>query len=124
METKTLEALHGSVRKWIRIATWRGEDKGVTNCPLCQKFKVDRLRWDQCDGCPVQRKTLRSDCLGTPYILWDQLHDDEDYRNPSLLRHKHRVFNRLTQEAAEREALFLISLLPEHEQQRYMEPAS
>lgn len=38
MNSRTLKALKGSIRKWERICNGTGEDRGPRNCPLCELF--------------------------------------------------------------------------------------
>lgn len=116
MDKITLKALHGSIRKWIKIATWEGYDSGSENCPLCGQFFGS-----DCDGCPVAIKTGQKGCYGSPYEEWrrafiftDYLADIDDMSNDF-------VFDLASQLAAEKMALFLIGLLPEKECSRYYE---
>lgn len=109
MDDKTIKALHGSVRKWIKIATWKGEDNGIDDCPLCEKFYDD-----ECKACPVSMKTGKSSCVASPYTNWriaTRIYEEFSYR----------VFDEVSQKAAEQMALFLIDLLPENERARYYE---
>ena len=66
--------LRGSIRKWYKIATGRGLDKGPSNCPLCLLYRKRSIgsfgeeRWSSCSlACPVLIKTGRLNCLGSPY---------------------------------------------------------
>ena len=42
MNSKTLEALKGSIKKWQRIVSGTARDEGAINCPLCWKFLDNR----------------------------------------------------------------------------------
>ena len=107
MDERTLKALHGSVRKWIKIYEGKEMDCGIHNCPLCAEFYEN---W--CAGCPVKDKTRRIQCAGSPYRSF--VRAERKYLSHAMNEH-------LVQEAAAAEALFLISLLPESEQERYMQ---
>lgn len=124
MNKRTLKALHGSVRKWIAIAEWKGEDKGGSNCPLCEEF-YHKYDDKNCAGCPVRGRTGKPGCRDTPYAGYIAAQRDmkaslpDDFNRVSYPEHD-MPFNPKTQRAAEKEALFLISLLPEAEQKRYV----
>ena len=93
MNAKTLEALLGSIAKWQAIIAGTAEDYGRTNCPLCQMF------WENdCDGCPVKKKTGLEDCDGSPYEKIDKAYKC-GYKQPPP-------------ELAKAELEFLKSLLP------------
>lgn len=68
METKrqTAKALAGSIEKWRAIVEKRGVDEGVFNCPLCAIFYND-----ECEGCPVAKKTGEWWCEGSPHEAWE-----------------------------------------------------
>lgn len=125
MRKATIEALHGSVEKWINIATWQGDDNGSANCPLCTRFMHDseaiycRRNDPKLEKCPVYLHTGRQVCDSTPYDQWMRAQDAAAGNDP--VQHPLRVVDEATQFAAECEALFLISLLPEAEQARYYE---
>lgn len=116
MDKRTLKALHGSIRKWIKIATWKGGDEGSDNCPLCGEF-LD----NDCGECPIAMKTCEEYCFNTPYRNWckefEALPCDTKYIYPEDTV----VFSAKTQKAAEEMTLFLIDLLPEEEKARYYE---
>jgi len=66
MKPEILEALKGSIVKWERIVFCGARDHGTSDCPLCGLFwRDDHLR--HCSGCPIQEKTGKSTCYGTPY---------------------------------------------------------
>lgn len=79
MDTKTLAALKGSIRKWEGIAAGTDRDGGDANCPLCALFHPNH-RMDggsTCRGCPVFAKTGRSGCENSPYAKWTDHRWDE-----------------------------------------------
>ena len=63
MEAATLEALHGSIRKWEGIVAGTEVDLGPVNCPLCDLFFHKA-----CKGCPVSERTGKWCCDDTPYV--------------------------------------------------------
>ena len=111
MDADTLVALRGSIAKWQRIVEGHGTDQGPYNCPLCAKFNKAFLRTFVdpigCEGCPVQEKSGKPGCLGTPYETIEELYEvegmPEDEREDKL------------DDACKAELAFLISLLPEGE---------
>jgi hypothetical protein len=114
MNPKTLAALRGSIDKWRGIAEGTESDCGPANCPLCREFFYKTLR---CCGCPVMEKTGKANCIGTPYVDWDDLLDsiaaDVDLDsinniNDVPLNQRQRAID-----AARAEQEFLESLLPE-----------
>ena len=95
MGARTLEALHGSIRKWERIANEGAQNGGSGDCPLCHIYLVTRKN---CVGCPVRVRTGFPNCLKTPYHRFVQA----SYAgNESAMR-----------EHAQAELDFLRSLLP------------
>lgn len=96
MDSKTLAALKGSIKKWEGIVAGKISDEGQDNCPLCQMFFKGR-----CHGCPV------GDCNESPYYDWfyATLKIDPPFfaNTPEL----HRL--------AQAELDFLRSLLPDEE---------
>lgn len=113
MDKRTLKALHGSIRKWIKIATWEGGDDGSDNCPLCKEFLNNGCAW-----CPIALETGEAFCFNSPYPAWCKEFNDLEHR-PTLDVEDTVVFNVKTQKAAEEMTLFLIGLLPEEEKSRY-----
>ena len=113
MDKRTLKAMHGSIRKWIKIATWEGGDEGINNCPLCAQFFDGG-----CDGCPIAIKTGQKACFSSPYQEWRRAFILADELDDS---YNDFVFNPASQRAAEKMTLFLIDLLPEKERSRYYE---
>lgn len=63
MDSKTLEALEGSIAKWQSIVDGTGADRLADNCSLCKAFPG-------CEGCPVAEATETSDCDNTPWVDW------------------------------------------------------
>lgn len=71
MDSKTLDALKGSIRKWEAIVTGTGEDKGWKNCPLCVLFNNPNEDHEYaCGGCPVVEAVGNAECEDTPYYEW------------------------------------------------------
>jgi len=103
MNTNTLKALKGSIRKWEGIVAGKLEDDGSDNCPLCRLFLHSGSTY--CAGCPVSTKTGLTFCNGTPYQNeWIPIFQDGSY--------KRTVFDDETRDAAQAELDFLKSLLP------------
>jgi hypothetical protein len=65
MDSKTLEALKGSIRKWEKIVSGEGVDYGWQDCPLCDMYIPEA-----CRGCPISEKTNALGCRQTPYSSW------------------------------------------------------
>ncbi len=105
MNKKTLEALHGSVRKWDRICRdARAKNLGEGNCPLCALFK-------KCSDCPVVA------CMPTPYGDW-AVHSLSIHKRYHMDSHREPHCKEcLTLAKAER--AFLVSLLPKKERGRW-----
>ena len=71
MNSETLKALEGSIKKWEKIVESTEEkDRGVENCPLCRLFYNDFSEDEDCMGCPVKEKTGMYGCIGSPYQDW------------------------------------------------------
>lgn len=94
MKAETLKALRGSIAKWEGVVAGTIEDKGPSNCPLCQLF-IDN---DDCAGCPVAAFTGEDGCGDTPY---------EDYSAA-----EGKGDEKAMERAANAEVAFLKSLLP------------
>lgn len=118
MDTKTLDALRGSIQKWRDILDGTDQDEGAQNCPLCKEF-YDRTNPDdpeddaECFGCPVRNATGEPACAGSPYKDWMEALDAEaDGRTPwsELCR---RADTPAKRTAAQAELDFLTSLLPD-----------
>jgi hypothetical protein len=72
MNKKTLKALKDSIQHWEDLAAGYGGSMNRPNsssCALCQLFYGSRYEEDRedCQGCPVSKKTGRPFCEGTPY---------------------------------------------------------
>lgn len=96
MDNKTLGALKGSIKKWQDIVDGIGVDKSASNCPLCLLF-ID----DDCNGCPVMRRTGATYCEETPY-----------YDARLTIGYAQLVKTDVQRAAAQAELDFLKSLLP------------
>jgi hypothetical protein len=108
MDTKVLEALKGSIKKWEAIINEDGLDKMGINCPLCQ---YSWIRGNSlCDSCIISEKTSETNCDGTPHEDWvihqNTAHDTEVYMKICCPECKM---------LAEKELAFLKSLLPKEE---------
>lgn len=73
-ELSRADALELSITKWETIWAWMtahpGEflnDGGTQSCALCRKYCLEY----SCEGCPVQERTGRSFCEGSPYYAFD-----------------------------------------------------
>ena len=76
MNSKTLEALEGSIEKWEGIVrSTEAEDRGVSNCPLCHLFHGYFSQGEYCIGCPVREKTGMLGCLSSPFDAWINHHE-------------------------------------------------
>ena len=107
MNAKTMEALRGSRDKWRAIVdSPEAEDRGAENCPLCAKFRTE----SNCVGCPVEARTGKSYCIGTPYIKWAK-HQVGVHGTVGVLARKPGCAECLR--LAKAELAFLESLLPE-----------
>lgn len=65
MNTQTLNALNESIKHWQRYVDGFGKTEGeplVHNCSLCGLFYQE-----ECAGCPIDERTGRINCRGTPY---------------------------------------------------------
>ena len=82
MDSVTLRALRGSIKKWERIvASSHSKDYGTENCPLCLVFLQSKdFLTEYCVGCPVSAKTGREGCAGSPYVEWNR-HQEDVHRN-------------------------------------------
>ena len=100
MDEKTLTALQGSIKKWEKIVSGKGVDRGTENCPLCAVFLP------RCDGCPVKERTGRGFCYGSPYD--DFSNTFSDTWGESI----HKADTPKRKRAALKELKFLKSLLP------------
>lgn len=107
MDSRTREALEGSIRKWQKIVDGTQGCRGATNCELCQVFLNADAKFP-CQGCPVRERSGRFGCRGTPYIDWIAEFDWKS-KWPRYANTPARL------EAAKAELAFLISLRPSEE---------
>ena len=111
MDSKTLNALRGSIQKWRNIVNGIETDKGSDNCPLCWIFIFNKGNNEPCHGCPVRERTGYTGCKNTPYTYYSRLKFDSEKSNflpNELLNHKERM-----RQTAKDELDWLITLLPE-----------
>lgn len=101
MNRKNIQLIKQSiVEKWNPIALGCEQDRGIINCPLCQEYFENA-----CVGCPVREATGQHCCNDTPY---------EHMYIQSWLTYQ------LDQcSLVEAEIEFLISLLPDSEQEGF-----
>jgi hypothetical protein len=103
MDTETLEALRGSIRKWERVVAEGTDGTLWKDCPLCLMF------WDDdCHGCPVMKATGMSACRGSPFAAYDDAR--ESYF--ATVDGAHVGSDPAVVAAAQAELDFLKSLLP------------
>ena len=98
MDRATIKATHESIDHWFDVLERKSYHTGAETCALCVKFKIYTTSFNSCRLCPVKQKTGFSSCTGSPY---------QDY------------VNQPTRANARKEINFLISLLPEKEQECY-----
>lgn len=99
------EALELSIKKWKDIINKNGNDEGPDNCALCQKyFFKEGIK--SCMGCPVEKRTKKLCCDGTPYEEWDE-HQDTEHEDDSNER---KIYCKECGEIALKELKFLKSL--------------
>ena len=60
-----------SILKWEQIASGHGRNLGTDNCALCETYIGLHFVKGHCKGCPVEQKTGRKECAGTPYSDFD-----------------------------------------------------
>jgi hypothetical protein len=85
MDPATLRALRGSIAKWQAIVDGTGEDKGHSNCPLCQMFYDEHNDGQSCcAGCPVADATDSTCCVDSPYDDWCAAETDEELKGAAL----------------------------------------
>jgi len=80
MKKVTELALRKSIKKWEDIVAGVGEDKGVENCALCERFyKRDSAKCNS-DGelCPVAEATGEPFCNNSPYDDWCVFNEDNN----------------------------------------------
>lgn len=69
----TAQALVASREKWVAILNGTGTDKGIVNCPLCQRFGPTSCVLEEIPSrpkCPVFEDTGAKDCDNSPYRAW------------------------------------------------------
>ena len=113
MDEKTLEALKASIAKWqenITASIPRVTFKvAPQDCALCNLFFFTDDFYDRCLGCPIQQKTGKKVCKGTPYTEAAKAVENWDSRVGDKARDRWREKAQL---AARAEVDFLKSLLP------------
>lgn len=65
----TREALERSISAWeqrLTVPETHLLELGEDDCPLCELFNNEDT--GGCEGCPVQAKTGKHHCRGTPYM--------------------------------------------------------
>lgn len=105
----TEKALRGSIEKWHNILHAHSEDRGGSNCPLCQLFLSHLGGSGGCEACPVTegRDFKLSGCVEvTPYGEWDK-HHSKKHRGED----KKRIWCSTCRELAQAEYDFLKDLL-------------
>jgi hypothetical protein len=108
MDSETLAALDGSIRKWEAIVAGTGIDDGCDNCPLCKVFYYFSHHKGRtyCDGCPIYLDTGITGCERTPYDAWC-----EEWGLNTILGHNGEI-NIFAQELAQDMLDYLRSLRP------------
>lgn len=112
MNDEILTALETSIKHWEENAeaeNFYNADLSPSSCALCEKFRLN-VSLKACRGCPIEIKTGRINCAGTPYAdashAYEVWSNDVDESNDP----KHRA---AFQAAARAEVEFLKSLRPE-----------
>lgn len=72
VDQEQYDTLLKSIEKWQRIVDGTGSDKGVRNCPLCEKYirSFGSNHPADCIACPVYLDTGKLTCFDTPYYSW------------------------------------------------------
>ena len=115
MNKKTLKALNGSIQHWEQIIEGSEDENGIHNCSLCIFFYYRLGNYKFCEGCPVEEKTGKSNCYGSPYWKWFKIFQsdaDFDENLPRKWQNLSKKFQKKAILAAEAELKFLKSLLP------------
>ena len=107
-DTRSLEALEGSIQKWGDIRDGDREDLGASNCPLCSVFFLPDDA--KCGGCPVAEATGTAKCEGTPYDDWETHHERNHDNNEFALARRSECPE--CRRLADEEIKFLKSLRP------------
>ena len=68
-----IRALKGSIKKWEKIVDGTGVDRGIYNCPCCDKF-----HYCSCINCPIHEFTGYKNCVSTPYDEWNYVKGRDD----------------------------------------------
>mgnify|MGYP001566115730 FL=1 len=115
MNTETLQALQGSIKKWQQIVdTTTAEDRGTVDCPLCGMF------WHgDCKGCPVRAATGMFYCIDSPHTEWGA--HMRSAHSPGLPKHRHPGCKECLR-LAEAELAFLVGLLPNEDKKQGTQP--
>jgi hypothetical protein len=106
MDDETLSALQGSIKKWEAIVAGTGADDTYRDCPLCALY-IDQA---YCEGCPVQERTGRGGCGGSPYDAWA---DAQHAGTPKTRPYPWRATTPELAALAQAELDFLRSLMPQ-----------
>lgn len=82
-----MKALEGSIAKWQDIMDGKGEDRGCSNCPLCQLAEqLASPETDQCEICIICIDTEADGCQNTPYLKYSVHRRLEHWgQNPDIL---------------------------------------
>jgi len=73
---KDIKALQESIDHWKKDVVDEGGigHAGHENCPLCHMYYYKSAHFStrahKCEGCPIQQKTGKIACLGSPYHDW------------------------------------------------------
>lgn len=79
--TKVVQAITDSIRKWDNIIHHKGVDQGTLNCSLCRLYNPGS---ETCRSCPVVTVGRgERGCCNTPYQDWT-LHHQQDHHNFNL----------------------------------------
>ena len=70
MNQKKVEALWGSLEKWLNILQNGASDNGMEDCTCCKVFY--KRTGAPCVGCPIAIHTGSPYCGDTPYVAWDE----------------------------------------------------
>jgi len=118
MDTETLKALKGSIKKWGDILNNGAKDKGAINCPLCVMFNHYNEEYDGwCVGCPVSEFAQTAGCENTPYDNWLD-HQWDAHDNYDDLKYMYGAYGCKCPECTKiaiNMIKFLTSLLPKEE---------
>lgn len=107
MDARTIGILQDEITHWENISNGIEIDFRISNSPLCQNFIGNRI----CYQCPVQDRTGKPHCNGTPIGAW-QNHHFSVHNNFTCFYIKKGCNE--CQELAQKELDFLKSLLPDN----------